>query len=220
MSSYLYIIFFSLTSVSVWLQRVFFSVALISSLTTPDLMKAKRRYFTIESGNIRQESPSKKPDVSSSTTENSLFIQDGDDEPTSVTQVSTADTPITAPDPISEEPESSSGYELFKSQLLSIVGDATDRALLHLYKKYFNQPNYIQHATNEYFNGMDFTETEGTTDIEALRRLDVQVVDDLYQRMKQIHDEDRTIREASLWTKFIGNLTVEAMATRPTMRPL
>lgn len=108
------------------------------------------------------------------------------------------------------------GYELFKSQLESIIGeDASTRDIRHLYDKYFNRPNYIQLASNEYFNGIVYESDEPVkpeTDREDMKQL--------MERMRSQAQIELEQKEAKSWTRYIGTLDVEAWATRPYLRSL
>lgn len=115
------------------------------------------------------------------------------------------------------------GFDLFKSQLISIIGDASSKALHHLYKKYFNQPNYIQLATNDYFNGIELgpdepveSETQVTDDAEKRR----EEIKELNERLLTQAKHDLEESKAKMWKRYIGTLCLEAWATRPCFRAL
>lgn len=115
------------------------------------------------------------------------------------------------------------GYELFQSQLVSVLGEIPAKAVKHLYLKFFNRPNYILLASNEYFNGIVYEEDievidEETPDPEKEAR-----GEEITQLMERIRDQTRheaEAKQAISWKRFIGTLDVEAWATRPYMRPL
>lgn len=135
------------------------------------------------------------------------------------------------------------GYDLFVSQLLSIIGDASTKDLQHLYKKYFNRPNYVHLASTEYFNGIEYeveqesqkaneisneintpkenkapNEKENNTKDDSIP--DKEEIDRLMERMKSQAKADAETKLAASWKRYIGALDVEAWATRPYLRPL
>lgn len=106
------------------------------------------------------------------------------------------------------------GYELFLSQLLSVIGDASIQAMKHLYAKYFNRPNYIQLASDEYFNGISFENPSSEVDDKN------EQIKQLMERMNtQAQIEAQNKRDAC-WHRYIGTLDIQAWATRPYMRSL
>lgn len=142
----------------------------------------------------------------------------------SQTGVEEHSTLISLQDSSGSEPRLSQiGFDLFKSQLISIIGDASSKALHYLYKKYFNRPNYIQLATNEYFNGIDLNSIEVASkekpvkDEVAERQEEIK---ELYERIRTQAKQDQEELKAKLWQKYIGTLCLEAWATRPYLRSL
>lgn len=115
------------------------------------------------------------------------------------------------------------GFDLFKTQLQSVVGDCSNKALRHLYQKYFNQPNYIQLATNEYFNSMELSATlthEEVKEDKDVKEERNEEIKELYERMRTQVKQDQEEMKANLWNKYIGTLHLEAWATRPYLRSL
>lgn len=118
------------------------------------------------------------------------------------------------------------GYDLFTSQLLPVIGDASRKELEHLYRKYFNGPNYVQLASTEYFSGIiydqDDQESEkGKEKIERVASPDKkQEIEQLLERMKAQARADSDSKLSGCWKRYIGTLDVEAWATRPYLRPL
>ena len=49
------------------------------------------------------------------------------------------------------------GLDLFRSQICAVIGDVLSEVVAYLHAKYFNAPNYLRLASNEYFNGIDAT---------------------------------------------------------------
>lgn len=109
------------------------------------------------------------------------------------------------------------GYDLFKSQMESIIGTVPERPMKHLYQKYFNQPNYIQLASNEYFNGIEY---EDNTELGRKRKEDELRISDMVQTLQSEADSELMEREKACWKRYIGTLNVEAWATRPLYRKL
>lgn len=106
------------------------------------------------------------------------------------------------------------GYELFLSQLLSVIGDASAKAMKHLYTKYFNRPNYIQLASDEYFSGIVYEDGPAPVDDKN------EQIKQLMERMStQAQVEAQNKRDAS-WQRYIGTLDIQAWATRPYLRSL
>ncbi|KAF3991732.1 hypothetical protein FT663_02605 [Candidozyma haemuli var. vulneris] len=115
------------------------------------------------------------------------------------------------------------GFDLFRSQLISIIGDASSKALQYLYKKYFNRPNYIQLATNEYFNGLDIGADDAdpkTAEVKEESEERKEEIKQLYERMRSQAKQDQEIAKATSWQRYIGTLHLEAWATRPYLRAL
>lgn len=200
----------------------------------------KQRYFKMENSKLPFESVKRKPlaEGNDEVKDDSLFVVDdeSDDEPQVIDNLQhnagpRADSTSLEAPPASE-PEMSrlvdqDGYDLFKSQLLAVVGNMNSRSVYYLYKKYFNQPNYLNLATNEYFNGISIDDMrnleEEDSDFKAKVEADGQiddVVDNLFERMKDISQTEKLALSQKLWSKYIGTITTYAMATRPIMRPL
>lgn len=161
----------------------------------------------------------------------SLFVHDDDLVEVDATEAAELPAAEPGPEPSQDEAEevasqeserlSQLGFELFRSQIISIIGDASTKAIRHLHAKYFNQPNYIQLASNEYFNGIVYDDAvaaqeppgdETTTREEELKLL--------MEEMRAQAKVEQAKREESAWRRYIGTLDVEAWATRPYMRPL
>lgn len=190
-------------------------------------MVEKRRFFTAKEPELpakaQKISPPPPPD-------DSLFVHDEDVPETSFTEKS--QLPLKTPEePIEEEvttitsQESESlsqiGYELFASQLLSVIGeDASTRAVKHLYNKYFNGPNYIQLASNEYFNGIVYDEEEQVQPKSEEQDDKKEEIRQLMERMKAEANTENELREQNSWKRYCGSLNIEAWATRPYLRPL
>lgn len=105
------------------------------------------------------------------------------------------------------------GYELFQSQLASIIGDdAPQKIFRYLYDKHFNRPNYIQLASDEYFSGILLDEPAATTANAEIKQL--------MDRMRSQAQIEAEQRQARAWTRYVGTLDVEAWATRPYLRAL
>lgn len=114
------------------------------------------------------------------------------------------------------------GFDLFQSQLISIIGDVSAKALHYLYKKYFNRPNYIQLATNEYFNGLEMAslDHEEIKEVKDEAEERTEEIKQLQERMRTQAKQDQEEINANLWKRYIGTLHLEAWATRPYLRPL
>lgn len=194
--------------------------------------KPKPRFFTPQ-----QETPKSEP---------TLFVSDDDDDKPSidthkdvdsVNDVAQVDEAVPLPPPsqpssqstdpdhpppssqISDPSFSLIGYDLFKSQLLSIIGDASSKAVKHLYSKYFNRPNYIQLATDEYYSGLSFNEvstpSEPPADSDDHSKSRSEELKELMERMKSQAKQEHLEKAAHFWKRYIGTLNVEAWATRP-----
>lgn len=116
------------------------------------------------------------------------------------------------------------GYDLFKSQFLSIVSDASSKAVKHLYSKYFNRPNYIQLATDEYFSGISFNDSlllsTSEESEEDPRRERNEELKELMERMRSQVKQESIEKASKAWQRYIGTLNVEAWATRPYFKAL
>lgn len=120
------------------------------------------------------------------------------------------------------------GRDLFRSQICTIIGDVSDDVVRYLHGKYFNQPNYLQLASNAYFNGLDLAEVAqeaakhkpqdsascAEQEEEARRKAELSKMVD---RMKTQAEFELAERQSRSWTRYIGTLDVEAWATRPYM---
>ncbi|GEQ71170.1 hypothetical protein JCM33374_g4851 [Metschnikowia sp. JCM 33374] len=126
------------------------------------------------------------------------------------------------------------GYDLFKSQMEPIIGNAPEKAIKHLHAKYFNRPNYLHLASNEYFNGIEYGDasqdashasqepTENANN-DTSSQPEVSKEDQvklLVDEMRTQHELEVRENESSVWKRYIGTLSVEAWATRPYMRKL
>lgn len=164
----------------------------------------------------------------------SLFVVDSDEDECQVVEELHLSSPKGAPklaQTSSNVSESATvGFQLFESQFLEVVGSASSRAIAYLYKKHFNQPNYIKLATNEYFDGIDYNNEDETVSVapqHPKRPLSEEAsmdhndhIADLYERLRTQARHQREEKESALWKRFLGTLDVQAWATRPTMRPL
>lgn len=192
-------------------------------------MEEKKRFF-----------PSPHSSPNPALAENLLFVDDPDLDlahfpTTEVAPTQTAlrvpPAPATSTRPSANESSSSSGalsqtilsdpsslsdigYDLFLSQLLSVIGDASTQAMKYLYAKYFNRPNYIQLASDEYFNGISFEASQPNAEDKK------EQIKQLMERMNtQAHIEAQNKKDAS-WQRYIGTLDIQAWATRPYLRSL
>lgn len=198
-------------------------------------MEGKKRFFPspLRSPNPAETVPLKE----------ALFVEDEDEilevEPHQASQATrngsaqqlSVDVPQTVPrrEPLPNNLEaptpaepllSDIGFELFQSQLLSVIGDASMKAMRHLYAKYFNRPNYIQLASNEYFNGISFDDESSG---EASENVQEDKREELKQVMERMNTEARNeaeMKKAMGWKRYIGTLDVQAWATRPYLRSL
>lgn len=196
-------------------------------------MVEKRRFFT-----RRDPEPPTVAKKIPSTDQNDLFVHDEDIQPPTLADnysppQKSSDDPQTETLLASQESESLSqiGYELFSSQLLSVIGeDASTRAVKHLYAKYFNGPNYIQLASSEYFSGIvydDEKDDSADTSVSQTGQDQDKDTDEKKEEIKQLLERmtaesraDSELREVNSWKRYVGALNVEAWATRPYMRPL
>ncbi|OBA24157.1 hypothetical protein METBIDRAFT_34398, partial [Metschnikowia bicuspidata var. bicuspidata NRRL YB-4993] len=112
------------------------------------------------------------------------------------------------------------GFDLFKSQIQPIIGNASLRDFRHLYSKYFNRPDYIKLASNEYFNGIEYDASQDASLTPTPEKSNEQHARELVDRMRSLHEADKREQDARIWKRYIGTLDVEAWATRPYMRPL
>lgn len=151
----------------------------------------KKRYFKAEQPKITATLSQQPPLFVDVPPEEVAFPEESVDEPSSL-------------------PEDD-GFDLFRSQFTAIVGDADTRAVRHLHRKYFNQPNYLMLATDEFYLGILYEDNKRNHE-------EIGEVNELYDRMSELVLQEQACRPA--WSRFLGNMTVEAMATRPTMRPL
>lgn len=114
------------------------------------------------------------------------------------------------------------GYELFKSQITPIIGDAPVKVLKHLFNKYFNRPNYIQLATDEYFSGIVY-ENEPSHENNMVFNGNANISIDLSSEpenpteFRDYSEIEISEYETGPWKRYIGSLDVEAWATRPYM---
>lgn len=119
-----------------------------------------------------------------------------------------------------EQTLSQIGYEMFKSQLSSILGEnVSEKAMKHLFALYFNRPNYIHLAANHYFNGLNLSPPSETFVEHDL----MQKSEELKEVMERLHSEKQAqqqFKKEQKWARFIGSLDVEAWATRPYLKPL
>lgn len=99
------------------------------------------------------------------------------------------------------------GYELFASQLSSVIGSVPDDTMRKLYLKHFNRPNYIQQASEDFFSMLE------------LANGDVKV-NELIERATEAVLQKKEKQEAAFWKRYLGTLDVEAWATRPYPFPL
>lgn len=180
-------------------------------------MVEKRRFFRHDSVQITTKVPD---EISSSQTNasNGLFVPEDDVEeiePPSQSQRSQGSQSQDDSAMTQETTLSQIGYDLFQSQLSSVIGDASTKTIKVLYSKYFNRPNYIQLASNEYFSGMEHEEVK-----EVEKSQHKEEILDLIERMKAQAREETEQKRLGSWKKYIGTLDVEAWATRPYMRPL
>lgn len=192
-------------------------------------MVAKKRFFGTRS-------TPKLPEKPTADQPNQLFVQDDDlqivepqpdQDLSSQSDVTRQEVTETSPSTVEDSASLSQiGYELFKSQLSSVIGDASDRAVRHLYGKYFNGPNYIQLASNEYFSGIkydDENDTESTQVVEVKRQPEEDKKEEIKQLMETMRTQaraDSELKQANSWKRFLGTIDLEAWATRPYMRPL
>jgi DNA repair protein RAD5 len=109
-------------------------------------------------------------------------------------------------------------FELFESQVSSAIGSIPSRTARYLYTKYFNQPNYIRLALNEYLLGIDPTSIDVLlNDIPDVDAEPSSQIENLLQRM---HSHQGQKPNDCEWQRFLGSVDVQAWATRPTMKPL
>lgn len=225
-----------------------------SVITQPLEMVEKRRFFTADGPSAKQI---ERDSVNSGLTQkklapNELFVEDNDlieiepianhDRIEPNNSHLGSENGVERPTDHSDSPETSQdstslsqiGYDLFTSQLLPVIGDASSTELGHLYRKYFNRPNYVQLASREYFSGIvyDDNEKEKRKGNEEMRKDNEKAIErtadsdkkeeieQLLERMKSQAREDSDSRLAGCWKRYIGTLDVEAWATRPYMRPL
>lgn len=122
------------------------------------------------------------------------------------------------------------GRDLFCSQIRTIIGEVSEDILNYLHKKYFNQPNYLQIASNAYFNGLDM---EKVAQEAAVGRLPLESVSNasllkkeeearrdaelakIVDQMKTQAEYELSEKQSRFWKRYIGTLDVEAWATRP-----
>lgn len=134
------------------------------------------------------------------------------------------------PAELPNEPEASLsqiGQDLFHSQITTIIGDVPDLVVKYLHTKYFNQPNYLQLASNEYFNGIDVAKLERESKSgeeqteeereEARRSAEFDLIMNRMRKQSQIEVAEKQSR---FWKRYIGTLDVVAWATRPFMGKL
>lgn len=119
------------------------------------------------------------------------------------------------------------GLDLFRSQLCSVIGEVPQPIVTYLHRKYFNQPNYLQLASNEFLNGIDSKvlreEDNGTKkdgnrkedEVEGARRAEEFAL--IMDRMRTQAQFELAERQNNSWSRYIGTLDVEAWATRPYM---
>lgn len=119
------------------------------------------------------------------------------------------------------------GLDLFRSQIVTIIGEVPEAVILYLHNKYFNQPNYLQLASNEYFNGIDLDKILElvSTSYESHEQSDEQKeearraaeFDQIMSRMRSQAENELAEKQSRYWKRYIGTLDVEAWATRPYM---
>ncbi|KAG5416992.1 RAD5 [Candida metapsilosis] len=198
----------------------------------------KKRFF------LPKEEKEKEVKVEPVSNEDSLFVQDEDDEDEKATLIQ-SQTPI----------DSTISYEKFVHDLQAIVGEISPIILNYLYDKYSIYPNSIKHATHELFtNPPDIDELPPANKTRSESPLPssptVSATSILSQRnsrpsssstnsssplkrenredlefgsfRKRLHSQEGNDAqsEADFWHRYIGTLEVQAWATRPTMKPL
>lgn len=215
----------------------FFAAICNYASTLLGLPMNKRRFFQPQSQVMtpaRSSDTATTESLASLQNNTSLFVEDSDDDACQVVEERPFAAPKDAPKLTQTHSNVSDsatiGLELFESQFLAVVGSASSRAINYLYKKHFNQPNYLKLATNEYFNGIDYDDDDqsGPPATQPPKRphSEQNAIDhndhiaDLYERLRTQARHQREEKEAALWSKFIGTLDIQAWATRPTMRPL
>lgn len=126
------------------------------------------------------------------------------------------------------------GLDLFRSQINTIIGNAPESIIKYLHDKYFNQPNYLQLASNEYFNGIRFTslpskvclgteepheqsheQAKVRAELAAEEKRREAEFSQIMERMKSQAEIDLIQKQSRFWKRYIGTLDVQAWATRP-----
>lgn len=198
-------------------------------------MVEKQRFFT-DPAETTAKVPESEADLSSFRKADSswrelregethLFVQDDDDDDhvQEIKYPHKRDSPELTRKielPSKTRPLAEVGFELFRSQLLPVIGDASERDVRYLHKKYFNGPNYIRLASEEYFSGIVYPDGLTANTVVLLE------ADETKQRahqpghMKAVALTDSETKVASTWKRFIGTLDIEAWATRPYLKSL
>lgn len=133
-------------------------------------------------------------------------------------EISASKTPAKLESISPSRDSSMDSFELFESQVSSAIGSIPSRTARYLYTKYFNRPNYIRLALNEYLLGIDPTSIDVLlNDIPDVDAEPSSQIENLLQRM---HSHQGQKPNDCEWQRFGGSVDVQAWATRPTMKPL
>lgn len=122
-------------------------------------------------------------------------------------------------------------YGLFESQLISVIGSISSRAMKYLYNKYHESPIYIQSAAQEYLNGINYNDEPCNDESSVVldryidsnnsnKRNYEHEQQDLIKRLQTEHQRTQEEDTKSTWARYIGSLNIQAWATRPTTKPL
>lgn len=200
----------------------------------------KKRFF------LPKEEKKQEVKVEPATNEDSLFVEDEEEEVDKATIIHTQSSPHSS---------STVSFKKFSKDLQAIVGEISPIILHYLYDKYSTNPFSVKHATHELFtNPPDIDELQrvsttrpelslcssptidaayilpqqvlrpnssSTNSSSPLKRINNDLNFGLHR--KRFHSEPKDIdshAEANSWHRYVGTLDVQAWATRPTMKPL
>ena len=201
----------------------------------------KKRFF------LPKEEKQQEVKTEPGTHEDSLFVQDEDEEEDKKANIKQTQDSSLANSTIS--------LEKFTKDLQAIVGQISPIILHYLYDKYSSHSSSVKHATHELFTNppdIDELQRDGTTRLELplcssptssissirsqkhllaksssthssspLKRINDNL--EFGQFRKRHHSEKNeadVLVEADSWHRYVGTLDVQAWATRPTMKPL
>ncbi|KAL6452653.1 RAD5 DNA repair protein RAD5 [Candida maltosa Xu316] len=129
------------------------------------------------------------------------------------------------PDDDEEESNSRISQYQFKKELTRNVGNVSASIVNFLYKKHAAKRNPVQLAISELLTNPPDLKEEDKTSSPAKKSSQTLLSHESPRKRPKVEpkvesQEPEEPEEVELWRRFLGTINVQAMATRPTMRPL